>query len=244
MFSVRMKDEPRQLPFEPRTVERDACEAIQGVQTPSKIYEEKTNPWFTEEFSNLVKSVPVRTSKNTVSGETRLKEQSRLEIQTWVEASLLTTCGDAGSERPLKSERRELVHSRELQTDADALSSRQDIYTIDKCTMHPVTMKFVINDTRAFTFAFEMHRYVREVRDTLSKKFHCQPADLQLIRNGESLSDSLQISELGVEPYGTVEIEIKAKGCLRTESIFDIPAVPDVITVRVVSGICISSSIL
>jgi hypothetical protein len=52
-----------------------------------------------------------------------------------------------------------------------------------------------------------------------------------------SLSDTLQISQLGVDPYGTVEIEIKAKGSLRTESIYDIPSVPDVITVRVVSGI-------
>lgn len=232
-----MQDEPRQPPFEPRTVEISTCEVIPGVKTSSKICEENTKTWFTEEFSSSIKSVPVRTFKNSVSEGTRLKEQSRLETQNWVEASLLNTCGNADLERPSRSERCELVHCRELQTNADELSVRQDISNIDKCNMHPVTMKFVMNDMRAFTCAFEMHRYVREVKDTLSKKMQCQPADLQLIRNGVALSDSLQISELGVEPYGTVETEIKAKGPLRTESIYDIPAVPDVITVRVVTGI-------
>lgn len=237
MLSVRMQDEPRQLPFQATMVELDTCEVIPGGDTPSKICEEKTKTWFTGEFSNLVKSVPVRTFKNSVREETRMKEHSRLEIQNWVEASLLDTCGDSNSEQPSRFGRCELVNCHDLQTDADEFSFRQDIYTTNKCSMHPVTMKFVINDMRAFTCAFEMHGYVRDVRDTLSKKLQCQPADLQLIRNGVSLSDSLQISQLGVEPYGTVEIEIKSKGSLRTESIYDIPAVPDVITVRVVSGI-------
>ena len=237
MLSVRMQDEPRQLPFEPTTVKLDTCEVIPGIDTPSSIYEEKTKTWFRGEFSNLVRHVPVRTFKKSVTEETRLKEQSRMEIQNWVEASLLNTCGDSDSKRPSRFGRCELVPCCELQTDADEFSSRQDIYATHKCSMHPVTMKFVINDTRAFTCAFEMHGYVREVRDTLSKKFQCQPADLQLIRNGVSLSDSLRISQLGVEPYGTVEIQIKAKGSLRTEGIYDIPAVPDIITVRVVSGI-------
>lgn len=232
-----MQDEPRQLPFERTTVELDTCEVIPGVDTPSKIYEEKTKTWFTKEFSDLVKSAPDTTFKKSVKEETRLKEQSRLEIQNWVEASLLNTCGDSNSERPSRFGRHELVSWCDLQTDTDEFSYGQDIYTTNTCSMHPVTMKFVINDMRAFACAFEMHQYVRDVRNTLSKKFHCQPADLQLIKNGVSLSDTLQISQLGVEPYGMVEIEIKAKGSLRTESVYDIPSVPDVITVRVVSGI-------
>lgn len=235
MLSVRMQDEPRQLPFERTTVELDTCEVIPGVDTPSKIYEEKTKTWFTEKYSDLVKSVPETTFKKPVREETRLKEQSRLEIQNWVEASLLNTCGDSVSEWPSRFGRCELVSWCDLQTDTDEFSSKQEIYST--CTMHPVTMKFVINDMRSFTCAFEMHGYVQDIRNMLSKKFHCQSADLQLIKNGVVLSDTLQISQLGVEPYGTVEIEIKAKGSLRTESIYDIPSVPDVITVRVVSGI-------
>ncbi|KAJ9595630.1 hypothetical protein L9F63_013182 [Diploptera punctata] len=65
----------------------------------------------------------------------------------------------------------------------------------------------------------------------------CNTQAVTLIREGKILANSLRISELGVEPYGSVEIEIEAKGSLKMESMYQVPAlVPDVITVRVESA--------
>jgi hypothetical protein len=240
MFSETMEDEPTQLHFELLAeAGLDTCEAVPGIEEKSSnIFEEKTNILFTEEFPNLVKMFPVRTFENSVCEETTLKAQTKLEenIQSWVDASVIKKHGDSDSERPSRSQRCKIAYCNELKTDADEIKSTQDTSTKEENSMQPITVKFLINEISAFTCAFEIHTYMKEVKQTLSRTFQCQPADLQLIRNGVVLSDTLEISELGVEPYGTVEIEIKAKGSLKTENMYDVPIVPDVITVRVESG--------
>jgi hypothetical protein len=236
-----MEDEPRQLKFKllaeagPHT-----CEAVSETEEkPSSIFEEETKTLFTEELPNLIKMFPMRTLENSLCEESKLKAKNMLEenIQSWVNASVFKNHGDCDSESPSRSQRCKAACCNELKSDADEIQSRQDTSVKEKKSIMPVTVKFLINEMRAFTCAFDIRTYMKEVKQTLSTTFQCQPADLQLMRNGAVLSDCLEISDLGVEPYGTVEIEIKANGFLKTDSIYDVPIVPDVITVRVESGI-------
>jgi hypothetical protein len=236
-----MEDEPKQLPSElPAGDELYTCETVPKLeQQASNIFEEKTKTWLTEEYPNSVNMVPVRTFQNSVSEDAIMKAQTRLakKTQNWADASVSNIYGDADWERQSESQWSKTIYSNEHKPGADEILPRQDTSVVEECRIQPVTVKFLINEMRAFTCAFEIHTYIREVKETLSRTFRCQPDDLQLIKNGEALSDSLEISELGVEPYGTVEIGIKAEGSLRTESMYDVPTVTDVITVRVESGI-------
>lgn len=238
-----MEDEPRQLPCELLVdAGLDICNAVPGMEEkPTNIFEGKTKTLFTDDFPNLVKMFPIRTFENSICEETTLKAQMKLEesIQSWADASLLKKLSNSDCEKPSGIQTCKIAHCNELKPDENEIQPMQDASTKEKSSMQPITVKFLINGMRAFTCAFDLHTYMQEVKQTLSRTFQCQPADLQLIRNGIILSDSLEISELGVEPYGTVEIEIKAKGSLKTESMYDVPIVPDVITVRVESGMCI-----
>lgn len=215
MFLETMEDEPTQLPFELLTA------AVPGIE------EEKIKTLFAE----LPNSV--RKYENSAHEGTAKAEVTEENIRNWVDVSMLKKHGDSDWERPSRYQRSKTVHSDELKSDA-----RQDISTKGKNVMQPITVKFLINKINTFTCAFEVHTYMKDVKATLSRTFQCQPSDLQLFRNGAVLSDNLEISELGVEPYGTVEIEIKSKGFLKTENMYDVPIVPDVITVRVESGTC------
>jgi hypothetical protein len=243
MFSETMEDEPRQLSCELLVdAGLDTCNAVPGMEEkPTNIFEGKTKTLFTDDFPNLVKMFPIRTFENSICEETTLKAQMKLEesIQSWADASLLKKLGNSDCEKPSGIQTCKIAYCNELKPDENEIQPMQDASTKEKSSMQPITVKFLINGMRAFTCAFDLHTYLQEVKQTLSRTFQCQPADLQLIRNGIILSDRLEISELGVEPYGTVEIEIKAKGSLKTESMYDVPIVPDVITVRVESGMCI-----
>ncbi|XP_021923748.1 IQ and ubiquitin-like domain-containing protein isoform X4 [Zootermopsis nevadensis] len=213
-----MEDEPTQLPFELLTA------AVPGIE------EEKIKTLFAE----LPNSV--RKYENSAHEGTTKAEVTEENIRSWVDVSMLKKHGDSDWERPSRYQRSKTVHSDELKPDAEEIQPRHDTSTKEKNVMQPITVKFLINKINTFTSAFEVHTYMKEVKATLSRTFQCQPSDLQLFRNGAVLSDNLEISELGVEPYGTVEIEIKSKGFLKTENMYDVPIVPDVITVRVESA--------
>jgi hypothetical protein len=211
-----MGSEPRRLPFVSLTeVVPENCEAVSGMGGKTETY--------LIQFPKLAKMDQFTAFQNPVSEETTLKAPNMVEkeIQNWVNVSLLKKRGDPDWER------------------SSEILSKQDISTKEELSMQPVTMKFLINDKRTFTHAFGIHTHMQDIKETLSRTFECQSDDLQLSVDGISLSDSLEVSELGVQPYGTVEIEIKAKGFLKTESIYEVPVVPDIITVRVESGTCI-----
>lgn len=236
-----MEDEPKQLPSELPAEEElyNSETATKLEQKPSCIFEEKTKNWFPEEYTNLDNMFSVGTFQSSVSVETMLKIQNKLQKETHngADASETNKYGNADGERSSGSQRSKSVYLNGLKPHADEILPRREPSIPEECRIQPVTVKFLINKTRAFTCAFGAHTYMREIKETLSRTFRCQPVDLQLIKNGVALSDRLEISELGVEPYGTVEIEMKAKGSLKTESMYDVPIVPDVITVRVESGI-------
>jgi hypothetical protein len=240
MFSDTMEDEPKPMPPELPTGDKlHICERVPKLeQKPSCIFEGETKEWLTEEVPNLDNMFSVRTFQNSVSEETTLKVHNKLEKKTpkWADASAINKYGDAHWEGSSGSQKSKTVYSPELKPNTDEILPRKITSIPEEWRIQPVTVKFLINKTRAFTCAFEIHTCIREVKETLSRTFRCQPVDLHLIHNGIALADSLEISELGAEPYGTVEIEIKAKGSLKTESMYDVPVVPDVITVRVESG--------
>jgi hypothetical protein len=240
MFSETTEDEPKLLPFELPTGEKlYISETVPKLeQKPSCIFEGKTKEWFTEEYPNLDNMFSVRTFQNSASEESMLKVQNKLEknTQNWADATAIIKYGDAHIEGSSGSQKSKTVHNSELKPNTDEILPRKMTSIPEELRIQPVTVKFLINKTRAFTCAFGIHTCMREVKETLSRIFRCQPVDLQMINNGIALSDYLELSELGAEPYGTVGIEIKAKGSLKTESMYDVPDVPDVITVRVESG--------
>jgi hypothetical protein len=239
VFSGTIEEEPKPLSSElPAGGKLYMCETVSKLeQEPSCISEGKTKEWFTEEYPNLVNKFSVRTFQNSVSEETMLKVQNECEdgTQDCADASVTNKHIDADWHGPSGSLSK-TVYCNELKPDTDEILPSKVTSFPEDCRIQPVTVKFLINKTRAFTCAFGMHTCIGEVKKILSRTFRCPSVDLQLVNYGVALSDSFEISELGVEPYGTVEIEIKAKGSLKTENIYDVPVVPDVITVRVESG--------
>lgn len=236
-MEIEPKQLPSKLPAEDELYNGETAPKLE--QKPSSIFEGKTKRWLTEECPDLDNMISVRTFQSSVSEETMLNGQNKLQkkTQNWAESSATNKYGDDDCERSSGSQGSKSVYLNELKSRTDEILPRREPSIPEECTIQPVTVKFLINKTGAFTCAFGVHTYIREVKETLSRTFRCQPVDLQLIKNGVALSDRLEISELGVEPYGTVEIEMKAKGSLKTESMYDVPIVPDVITVRVESGI-------
>ncbi|PNF19657.1 hypothetical protein B7P43_G16857 [Cryptotermes secundus] len=241
VFSETMEIEPKQLPSKLQAEEElyNSETAPKLEEKPSSIFEGKTKNWLTEEYPNLDNMISVRAFQSSVNEENMLKGQNKLQkkTQNWADSSSTNKYGDADWERSSGSQGSKSVYLNGLKPHTDEILPRREPSIPEEYSIQPVTVKFLMNKTRAFTCAFGVHTYIQEVKETLSRTFRCQPIDLQLIKNGVALSDRLEISELGVEPYGTVEIEMKAKGSLKTESMYDVPIVPDVITVRVESGI-------
>ncbi|KAJ4444808.1 hypothetical protein ANN_06605 [Periplaneta americana] len=220
--------------------EIEASEAVLEIEeVPSNAFEEKTKIWLNDEFSNLVKMFPVRTFQEAVNIQSTAEEKEKLEkkIQSWVNSSVRKKQVDRMKEKSERLQKCEIMYcTQKPKVVTDEIQNKRDISDSQIYSPQIVTVKFLINNVQAFTCAFEIDTLVRDIKEKLSSTFKCQPVDLQLVRKGVALSDSVDLAKLGVEPYGTVEIEVKAKGSLKTESMYDVPIVPDVITVRVESA--------
>ena len=210
-------------------------EEITPSGSPSMMYEKKTKTWFNNEFSDLVKMFPVQNFQNPPCEFTpEALEIFENKVQSWVDASL---CKTRTQEEERELEQCRIEYDFQSKEEGKHVLSRHESVTNEACNKDTVTVKFIINKANIFTHAFEVFSYMQDVKESLAKTFKCPSSNLLLVRDGKILSDSLRISELDVEPYGSVEIDVEAKGSLKLESIYQIPPyVPDVITVRVESG--------
>ncbi|XP_047103503.1 IQ and ubiquitin-like domain-containing protein [Schistocerca piceifrons] len=102
-----------------------------------------------------------------------------------------------------------------------------------------VTVKFVMAAGEVLTQAYDISLSVEEIKRNLSSLFRVPTQVIQLSVQGDILDDNIVLSELGVEPFGSIEIDLQSTDInyqLSTEGLYQEYPVSDVITVRVETG--------
>ncbi|XP_049806972.1 IQ and ubiquitin-like domain-containing protein [Schistocerca nitens] len=102
-----------------------------------------------------------------------------------------------------------------------------------------VTVKFVMAAGEVLTQAYDISLCVGEIKRNLSSLFRVPTQVIQLSVQGDILDDNIVLSELGVEPFGSIEIDLQSTDInyqLSTEGLYQEYPVSDVITVRVETG--------
>lgn len=103
-------------------------------------------------------------------------------------------------------------------------------------THKSVTVKFTTEDDKVFTQSYLETITIGEVKTILVDVFSVPTSSIDLILNGQSLTDDKKLNEFPIGPYGVLELRLVStnlKHVISAENAYRDFVMPDIITVRV-----------